>query len=71
MVVILFNIKSKIKILNLVTVIAMIVSTFYYIKLTLKVGVAQIDKIYTGLYVLAIVLSILSFITSWKNRQVT
>lgn len=71
MVVIILDIKTKMKILNLVTVIAMIVSTFFYFKLALKVGVAQINKIFTGLYVLAFVLSILSFITSWKNRLIT
>lgn len=64
------SIKNKAKCSNIVTVITMLVSTFFFIKIALKEGIEQVGFLTTILYVAAIVVSIISFIVHWKTKQV-
>ncbi|WP_431030106.1 hypothetical protein [Lysinibacillus sp. LZ02] len=61
--------QNKVRSLDIFTIVAMVVSTFFYFKMALREGVAQVGYLLTGLYVLAIVISILSLVVSWKNKQ--
>ena len=54
----------------MVTVISMLVSTFFFIKLVLNKGIEQVHYLTLTLYVVAIVVSIISFIVHWKTKQV-
>lgn len=64
------SIKNKAKYSNIVTVITMLVSTFFFIKIALKEGIEQVGFLTTTLYVAAIVVSIISFVVHWKTKQV-
>ncbi|MFB7160258.1 hypothetical protein [Lysinibacillus sp. NPDC056232] len=54
----------------MVTVIAMLVSTFFFIKIVLREGIEQVHYLTTTLYVVAVVVSIISFVVHWKTKQV-
>ncbi|MGE7115108.1 hypothetical protein [Lysinibacillus sp. NPDC047702] len=64
------SVKNKVKYSNMVTVISMLVSTFFFIKLVLNKGIEQVHYLTLTLYVVAIVVSIISFIVHWKTKQV-
>ncbi|MNH40585.1 hypothetical protein D3C79_1019250 [compost metagenome] len=64
------SVKNKAKYSNMVTVISMLVSTFFFIKLVLNKGIEQVHYLTLTLYVVAIVVSIISFIVHWKTKQV-
>jgi len=54
----------------MVTVIAMLVSTFFFIKMVLREGIEQVHFLTITLYVVAIVVSMISFVVHWKTKQV-
>ncbi|AVK85183.1 hypothetical protein C3943_17440 [Lysinibacillus sp. B2A1] len=64
------SVKKKAKYSNMVTVISMLVSTYFFIKLVLNKGIEQVHYLTLTLYVVAIVVSIISFIVHWKTKQV-
>lgn len=64
------SLKNKVKYSNMVTVIAMLVSTFFFIKIALREGIEQVGFLTTTLYVVAIVVSIISFVVHWITKQV-
>ena len=64
------SIKNKAKYSNIVTVITMLVSTFFFIKLVQNKGIEQVHYLTSTLYVVAIVVSIISFVVHWKTKQV-
>lgn len=64
------SLKNKAKYSNMVTVIAMLVSTFFFIKIALKEGIEQVGFFTTTLYVVAIVVSIISFVVHWRTKQI-
>lgn len=64
------SVKNKAKYSNMVTVISMLVSTYFFIKLVLNKGIEQVHYLTLTLYVVAIVVSIISFIVHWKTKQV-
>ena len=63
------SVKNKVKYLNIVTVIGMLLSTFFYIKAVLREGIEQVGFLTTTLYAVAIVVSIISFVVHWKTKQ--
>ncbi|MDM5234479.1 hypothetical protein QUF87_25445 [Lysinibacillus pakistanensis] len=48
----------------------MLVSTFFFIKFVLSKGIEQVHYLTSTLYVVAIVVSIISFVVHWKTKQV-
>ena len=64
------SVKNKVKYSNMATVISMLVSTFFFIKLILNKGIEQVHYLTSTLYVVAIVVSIISFVVHWKTKQV-
>ncbi|KOS60586.1 hypothetical protein AN161_22570 [Lysinibacillus sp. FJAT-14222] len=64
------SVKNKAKYFNMVTVISMLVSTFFFIKIVLREGIEQVHYLTTILYVVAIIVSIISIVVHWKNKQV-
>ncbi|MFJ7954020.1 hypothetical protein ACIQZG_21190 [Lysinibacillus sp. NPDC096418] len=61
--------KNKVKTLNIITVVSMVLSSFFFIKNVLEEGIEQVPISITVLYVLAIVVSIASFVLHWMNKQ--
>lgn len=64
------NMEKKEKYSNVVTVISMLVSTIFFIKLILSKEIEQIHYLTSTLYEIAIVVSIISFVVHWKTKQV-
>ena len=64
------SVKNKVKYSNMAKVISMLVSTFFFIKLILNKGIEQVHYLTSTLYVVAIVVSIISFVVHWKTKQV-
>jgi len=64
------SVKNKVKYSNMVTVVSMLVSTFFFIKLVQNKGIEQVHYLTSTLYVVAIVVSIISFVVHWKTKQV-
>lgn len=64
------NVKNKVIYSKLVTVISMLVSTIFFIKIVQSKGIEQVHYLTSTLYVVAIVVSIISFVVHWKTKQV-
>lgn len=61
--------KNKMKILNIVNVVFVALSTFFFIKEVKKVGTEQVDFIFIGFYVLIVILAIINVVMYLRNKR--